>query len=68
VEILMLDFGLLASLYAALRIAEANATGVRHVLRAVTPWAALIVLLFAIGVWTVFQPMEMRGTLPLAAG
>jgi hypothetical protein len=28
-----------------------------------TPWAVLIVLLFAAGVWIVLQPMQMRGTL-----
>jgi hypothetical protein len=66
VEILFLDFGLLASLYAGFRIAEANTPNIRQSLRAFTPWATLIVLLFVLGVWIVFQPMEMRGTLPLA--
>jgi cytochrome c oxidase assembly factor CtaG/ferredoxin len=64
-EILMLDFGLLASLYVAFRIAESSAGSVWQGLRAMTPWGMLIVGLFAIGVWIVFQPMEMRGTLPL---
>ncbi len=27
------------------------------------PWALLIVLLFAAGVWIVLQPMQMRGTM-----
>ena len=31
--------------------------------RAFVPWALLIVLLFAAGVWIVFQPMQMRGTM-----
>ena len=31
--------------------------------RAFAPWAVLIVLLFAAGVWIVLQPMQMRGTL-----
>ena len=66
VEILMLDFGLLASLYAGFRIAEAGAVNTAQALKAFTPWATLIVLLFVLGVWIVFQPMEMRGTLPLA--
>ena len=35
-------------------------------LAAFAPWAVLIVLLFAAGVWIVFQPMQMRGTLQLA--
>jgi hypothetical protein len=29
----------------------------------VLPWAVLIGLLFAAGVWIVFQPMQMRGML-----
>jgi cytochrome c oxidase assembly factor CtaG len=66
VEILMLDLGLLLSLYAAFRIAEANTATIRHALKAFAPWGSLITLLFFVGVWIVFQPMEMRGTLPLA--
>jgi hypothetical protein len=62
----MLDFGLLASLYTGLRTAEASTTSTRQALKAFTPWATLIVLLFVLGVWIVFQQMEMRGTLPLA--
>jgi hypothetical protein len=62
----MLDFGLLASLYTGFRIAEANAASTARALKAFTPWAALMVLLFMLGVWIVFQPMEMRGTLPIA--
>jgi hypothetical protein len=31
------------------------------VLKVFAPWALLIVLLFAAGVWIVLQPMEMRG-------
>jgi hypothetical protein len=27
------------------------------------PWAVLLVLLFAAGVWILLQPMQMRGTL-----
>jgi hypothetical protein len=66
VELLMLDFGLLASLYAGFRIAEANTSSTSQALKAFSPWATLIVLLFVLGVWIVYQPMEMRGTLPLA--
>jgi cytochrome c oxidase assembly factor CtaG/ferredoxin len=66
VEILMLDFGLLASLYAGFRTAEATTSRTTQAIRLFAPWATLIVLMFAIGVWIVFQPMEMRGTLSLA--
>ena len=32
-------------------------------LLALAPWALLLVLLFAAGVWVLLQPMQMRGTL-----
>lgn len=54
-ELLFLDLGLLLSLYTGYRLAPN--------LKAVGPWALLIVLLFAVGVWILFQPMQMRGAL-----
>jgi ferredoxin len=54
-ELLFLDVGLLLSLYTAYRLAPS--------LKALAPWALLLVLLYAAGVWILFQPMEMRGTL-----
>jgi cytochrome c oxidase assembly factor CtaG len=54
-ELLCLDAGLLLSLYAGYRLAPS--------LKALAPWALLLILLFAAGVWIVFQPMQMRGTL-----
>jgi hypothetical protein len=63
-EILMLDFGLLLSLYTGFRIAETNTTRVSQAVKVFAPWALLTLLLFICGVWIVFQPMEMRGTLP----
>jgi cytochrome c oxidase assembly factor CtaG len=55
-QILFLDLGLLLSLYAGYRLAST--------LRALAPWALLMVLLFAVGIWILFQPMQMRGTIP----
>jgi cytochrome c oxidase assembly factor CtaG len=54
-ELLFLDLGLLLSLYAGYRLAPT--------LKALAPWALLMVLLFAAGVWILFQPMQMRGAL-----
>jgi cytochrome c oxidase assembly factor CtaG/polyferredoxin len=54
-EILFLDMGLLLSLYTGYRLAPTP--------KALAPWALLMVLLFAAGVWILFQPMQMRGTL-----
>jgi hypothetical protein len=54
-ELLFLDVGLLLSLYTGYRLAPS--------LKALAPWAMLLTLLFAAGVWILLQPMEMRGTL-----
>jgi hypothetical protein len=54
-QLLFLDVGLLLSLYTGYRLAPS--------LRALAPWALLVVVLFAAGVWILFQPMQMRGTL-----
>jgi cytochrome c oxidase assembly factor CtaG/polyferredoxin len=54
-ELLFLDVGLLVSLYTGYRLAPT--------LKALVPWALLSLLLFAAGVWILFQPMQMRGTL-----
>ncbi len=62
-EIVCLDLGMLLSLYAGWRISLARTTGMRRAVAALVPWAALIVLLWAAGVWIVLQPMQMRGTL-----
>ena len=59
-EIVWLDLGLLLSLYAGCRMTRGRSPAAW---RAFVPWAFLIVLLFATGVWIVLQPMQMRGTL-----
>lgn len=63
VELLFLDFGLLLSLYAGYRIARSLTERPARALGALAPWAVLLILLFAAGVWIIFQPMQMRGTL-----
>jgi cytochrome c oxidase assembly factor CtaG/polyferredoxin len=65
-EIFFLDLGLLLSLYVAYRIALAQTERAQRALKVLAPWAVLIVLLFAAGVWIVLQPMQMRGTLSAA--
>jgi hypothetical protein len=62
-EIVFLDLGLLLSLYVAYRIALVQTPSLPRALKALAPWAVLLVLLFAAGVWIVLQPMQMRGTL-----
>jgi hypothetical protein len=65
-EILSLDVGLLFSLYTGYRIALTQSERTSQALKILAPWAALLVLLFAAGVWIVLQPMQMRGTLSAA--
>jgi ferredoxin len=65
-EILFLDLGLLLSLYSGYRIALTHSERASQALKVLAPWALLIVLMFAAGVWIVLQPMQMRGTLPAA--
>jgi cytochrome c oxidase assembly factor CtaG len=62
-ELVFLELGLLLSLYAGYRISLAQVPRLPQALRACAPWAVLMVCLFAVGVWVVFQPMEMRGML-----
>ncbi|MFI5454764.1 MAG: cytochrome c oxidase assembly protein [Isosphaerales bacterium] len=66
-EIISLDLGLLLSLYAGYRIALRQSSRPSSALKAFLPWGVLILLLFAMGVWIVLQPMQMRGTM-LGAG
>jgi hypothetical protein len=61
-EVLFLDLGLLLSLYTGYRIALAQSPRLPQALWALAPWALLMTLLFAAGIWLVFQPMQMRGT------
>jgi ferredoxin len=58
-EIVWLDVGLLLSLYVAWRLSERR-------WRVAAPWVILLVLLFALGVWILLEPMQMRGTLQMA--
>jgi hypothetical protein len=58
-ELFLLDLGLLLSLYIAWRIAGQMSSTRR--LLTFLPWGLLAVLLYAAGVWIIFQPMEMRG-------
>jgi hypothetical protein len=64
-EIVFLDVGLLLSLYTGYRLALIQSPRLSQAMRALTPWAVLMMLLFLAGIWLVFQPMQMRGTLEM---
>lgn len=61
VEMLLLDAGLLATLFVGWRIAGGVAREPRRALALVAPWALLAAALWAGGVWSFLQPMAMRG-------
>jgi len=58
-ELLVLDIGLLGTLLLQGRVAADLTSEGRG--RLMAPWAALAFLLWAAGVWTFLQPMQMRG-------
>jgi cytochrome c oxidase assembly factor CtaG/ferredoxin len=63
VQILLLDAGLLLTLYVGWRVARQYAGKIGTAAALVAPWAVLSAALYATGVWILFQPMQMRGML-----
>jgi len=60
-QIMLLDAGLLATLYLGWRIARVFVPKLRSALGMVAPWGSVAVALYAFGIWTCLQPMQMRG-------
>ncbi len=61
IQMVLLDAGVLLSLYSGWRIARGCTNRVQDGLLLLAPWAALATLLYAAGIWTFLQPMQMRG-------
>jgi cytochrome c oxidase assembly factor CtaG len=61
VQTVLLDIGLLATLYLGWRIARFYAPRLRLAFRVMAPWGSVAVGLYLFGVWTCLQPMQMRG-------
>jgi len=59
-ELILLDLGFLVSLYVIWRIATRLP---QKPLASFLPWGMLATALYVTGVWVIFQPMQMRGTL-----
>jgi len=60
-QLLLLDAGLLMTLYVCWRIAKQYDDRIRAIAGMLAPWAVTSCLLYAAGVWILFQPMQMRG-------
>jgi ferredoxin len=61
VQTILLDIGFLLTLYLAWRICRVYARPARDALRLFASWAGVAAILYAIGVWIILQPMDMRG-------
>ncbi|MCI0338677.1 MAG: cytochrome c oxidase assembly protein [Acidobacteria bacterium] len=60
-QILLLVSGLLLTLYTSWRIAQRYTSRGACAFGLFVPWAAMAVGLYIVGVWIIFQPMQMRG-------
>jgi hypothetical protein len=64
-EIVSVQIGCLIALYVALRLARSWSRREGQALRMFAPWAVLITSLGVLGIWILFQPMAMRGTMEM---
>jgi hypothetical protein len=60
-QTLLLDIGLLLTLYLGWRVARISAPKLRLAFRIMAPWSSVAIGLYMFGVWTCLQPMQMRG-------
>jgi len=60
-QTLLLDIGLLATLYLGWRIARVYVPKLQLAFRVMAPLSSVAVALYWFAVWTCFQPMQMRG-------
>src|SRR5258708_7869962 len=60
-QTVLLDIGLLATLYLGWRIARVYARKLTLAFRVIAPWSSVAVGLYLFGGWTCLQPMQMRG-------
>jgi cytochrome c oxidase assembly factor CtaG/polyferredoxin len=61
VQLLLLDAGLLLTLYLGWRLAHQWATRASRAVLLLLPWAIMVAVAYATGVWIALQPMQMRG-------
>jgi hypothetical protein len=63
VQLLLLDAGLLLTLYLGWRLARQWATSAGRTVLLLLPWATMVAVAYAMGVWIMLQPMQMRGVM-----
>ena len=61
VQVLLMDVGLLFSLYVGWRLVREMTASARSMAAMLSVWCASSTLLYAVCVWVLTQPMEMRG-------
>jgi polyferredoxin len=62
-QLLLLDAGLLLTLYLGWRMAQQWAPRASRAVLLLLPWATTVALAYAAGVWILLQPMQMRGVI-----
>jgi cytochrome c oxidase assembly factor CtaG/polyferredoxin len=62
-QLLLLDAGLLLTLYVGWRLAQQWATPATRAVLLLLPWATTVAAGYAVGVWILLQPMQMRGVI-----
>jgi polyferredoxin len=62
-QLVLLDAGLLVTLYLGWRLALQWAAGAGRAVLLLLPWATTVALAYAAGVWILLQPMQMRGVI-----
>jgi hypothetical protein len=63
VQLLLLDAGLLLTLYLGWRLARQWAKTSGRAVLLLLPWATMVAVAYATGVWIMLQPMQMRGVM-----
>jgi cytochrome c oxidase assembly factor CtaG/ferredoxin len=63
VQLLLLDAGLLMTLYLGWRLAQHWAKSAGRAVLLLLPWAMTVAVAYAAGVWILLQPMQMRGVM-----
>jgi cytochrome c oxidase assembly factor CtaG/polyferredoxin len=63
VQLLLLDAGLLLTLYLGWRLAQQWAKRTGRAVLLLLPWATAVAVAYAAGVWILLQPMQMRGVM-----